>query len=165
MIISCPNCSKKFNISETLIPKGGRLLQCSICNHKWHFQIPIKPVDKAEPIKHINIQEQTNEENILPENTNKIKTIRKTKAIKKKTYKKNYETNLINENKKATSDKNHISLFNSFLIIIITLIAIFIILDTFKAQISKYFPIIFPILDNLYNIFLDISSFIKDLIK
>ena len=42
MIVSCPNCNKKFKISEKLIPDNGRLLQCSNCNHKWHFTITIK---------------------------------------------------------------------------------------------------------------------------
>ena len=42
MIISCTNCSKKFNIDEILIPENGRLLQCSSCNHKWHYRIPEK---------------------------------------------------------------------------------------------------------------------------
>jgi len=165
MIISCPSCSKKFRISESLIPKDGRLLQCSNCNHKWHFQIPIKPVDNFDPIKLIVTQEQTNDENISSENIKKKKPIRKTKKIRKKSYKKNNETDSKNVNKKLISNDNQISLINSFLIIIITLISIVIILDTFKLQISNYFPIIFPILDNLYNIFFDISSFIKDLIK
>ena len=40
MIISCPNCNKKFNIEAKLIPEKGRLLQCSNCNHKWHYTIP-----------------------------------------------------------------------------------------------------------------------------
>ena len=39
MIISCPNCNKKFNIDNKLIPETGRLLQCSSCNHKWHYTI------------------------------------------------------------------------------------------------------------------------------
>ena len=42
MIISCANCIKKFNINEKLIPENGRLLQCSSCNHKWHYRIPEK---------------------------------------------------------------------------------------------------------------------------
>ncbi len=42
MIISCLNCNKKFNIDEKLIPENGRLLQCSSCNHKWHYTKPKK---------------------------------------------------------------------------------------------------------------------------
>ena len=68
MIISCPNCNKKFSISETLIPKDGRLLQCSNCNHRWYFQIPVEPEDNSEAIKLIDTQEETKYENISPEN-------------------------------------------------------------------------------------------------
>ena len=35
MIIECPNCSKKFNLDEKLIPKNGRTLKCSSCSHIW----------------------------------------------------------------------------------------------------------------------------------
>ena len=38
MIITCNNCNKKFEIDENLIPEKGRLLQCSSCNHQWHFK-------------------------------------------------------------------------------------------------------------------------------
>ena len=42
MIISCPECNKRFNIDQNLIPEDGRLLQCSNCMHKWHFIIEKK---------------------------------------------------------------------------------------------------------------------------
>ena len=165
MIVSCPNCSKKFNISESLIPKNGRLLQCSNCNHKWHFQIPYESADNVEAIKLIDTQEQNNKENIAPKISKNQKSTKKNKTIKKKIYKKDKETISKTENKNKISNEKNISLFNSFLIIVISLIAIIIIVDTFKVYISIYFPTIIPILDNLFNIFFDISSFIKDLIK
>jgi len=46
MIITCNNCNKKFEISSTLIPESGRLLQCNACNHKWFFKKEIL----SEPI-------------------------------------------------------------------------------------------------------------------
>ena len=51
MIISCPECSKRFNIDQNLIPKDGRLLQCSNCMHKWHFIIEKKEEIIEQPIK------------------------------------------------------------------------------------------------------------------
>ena len=30
MIIECPNCNKKFNLDEKLIPKNGRTLKCGL---------------------------------------------------------------------------------------------------------------------------------------
>ena len=41
MIIECPNCNKKFNLDEKLIPKNGRTLKCSSCSHIWHHKIII----------------------------------------------------------------------------------------------------------------------------
>ena len=38
MIISCNNCSKKFEVDSNIIPEKGRLLQCNGCNHKWFFK-------------------------------------------------------------------------------------------------------------------------------
>ena len=37
--------------------------------------------------------------------------------------------------------------------------------DTFKNNLSDYFPFLIPTLNNFYEIIFDISSFIKDLIK
>ena len=41
MIIQCENCSRKFQVKDTDIPKEGRMVQCSNCSQKW-FQTPIK---------------------------------------------------------------------------------------------------------------------------
>ena len=38
MIITCEQCLKKFEIESSLIPKKGRLLQCSSCSHKWFYK-------------------------------------------------------------------------------------------------------------------------------
>ena len=56
MIITCQNCKKKFNIDAKLIPEKGRLLQCSNCNHKWHYIIPNKQneIDKNKNIQNNN---------------------------------------------------------------------------------------------------------------
>ena len=156
MIIGCPNCSRRFNIDETLIPKNGRILQCGSCNHKWHYEIPIEIIDVKETAK---LTKNQNEINIS------TKKIKKKKIVKKKIFKKNKKTNFNNEKNKSIPNEKHISLFNSFLVIIISLIAIVIILDTFKEQISNYIPMIIPMLNNLYIVILDINLFIKDLIK
>ena len=37
MIISCPECNKKFEIDSKLIPDNGRLLKCGSCNYEWFF--------------------------------------------------------------------------------------------------------------------------------
>ena len=39
MIITCPNCKKKFNINPTLINDEGRDLKCGSCDHVWHYKV------------------------------------------------------------------------------------------------------------------------------
>ena len=163
MIINCLNCNKKFNIDAKLIPEKGRLLQCSICNHKWHYVIPIEEnkIEKNEIIQNRN--NITISKSLSPEN----------KAINKEKIKKtinNYKK-LDNENKASNLKKKKINknfslakVLNNLLIIIITFSALILILDTFKAGISNYFPFLIPLLDNLYQSFFDLNSFIKDLL-
>ena len=51
------------------------------------------------------------------------------------------------------------------MIIIITFFALILILDTFKMNISNHVPVLVPLLDNLYESMIDLSSFLKDLVK
>ena len=45
MIISCPECGKKFEIDASLIPQSGRLLQCGSCENKWFYKKQVKVLD------------------------------------------------------------------------------------------------------------------------
>ena len=38
MIITCPNCNKKFQIDANLVPDVGRDLQCGSCKHVWFYK-------------------------------------------------------------------------------------------------------------------------------
>ena len=166
MIISCPNCNKKFKIDQNLIPIGGRLLQCSNCKHKWHFKIekkdeiddgslePEKVIldNKSEYIKN----NSTENDSLIEENSKKKlkikeKVVKKTKKIKKE----------INQNRKYKP----IGILNMTIILIISFVAIVIVLDTFRIELSKYMPFLNPMLDSFYAIIADINSFIKDLIR
>ena len=51
------------------------------------------------------------------------------------------------------------------IVIIISVAALIIIIDTFKTELSKYIPLLNPMLDSFYAIIADINSFIKDLIR
>ena len=55
--------------------------------------------------------------------------------------------------------------FKVFLVVIISLIAFIILLDTFKSIIITFYPNIDLILNNLYETLKDINLFIKDLIR
>jgi len=166
MIISCLNCNKKFNIDEKLIPENGRLLQCSSCNHKWHYTKPKKEkVISSE--KNEEVQKNDNEEILINPSLNET-TINK---LKKKSND-NKTEEIIAKKKEPDIEKKIIkkkyplgAILNTLLIIIITFVAMILILDAFKSNISNYAPILISMLDSLYATFFDIKSFIKDLIS
>mgnify|MGYP001198721089 CR=1 FL=1 len=161
MIVTCPNCNKKFNIDSTLIPETGRLLQCSSCSHKWYYTIQKNDIEIHEAVT-------------MPEKVQKIpiKSDKKISSspsltINNKNQKKNINgktNNKLDIKNENTSKKIPLGrILNNLIIIIITFVAIILILDTFKNNISNYLPILIPFLDNLYLSFFDLSSFVKDL--
>ena len=165
MIISCPECSKRFNIDQNLIPKDGRLLQCSNCMHKWHFIIK-----KDEEI----IEKQIKSEEVIIENKNQEKKINPSQEfisiedenVEKRLKKEQKVINKVKkkEQKQKKEDKP-INLLNMIIVIIISVAALIIIIDTFRIELPKYMPFLNPMLDNFYAIIADTNSFIKDLIR
>ena len=164
MIIDCINCNKKFNVNPSDIPEEGRLLLCSSCNQKWFFKkeitnkfINIAKID--EPIKETTIFDDElkpsmngNQKNIdlldiKIENDFLIKDI----SIDR------------NNQKNEKTNKNY-NILSLTIIFIVSFIALIIILDTFKAPISKIVPDIELILYNLYETINDIKLFFIDLI-
>ena len=158
MIISCENCNKRFEVSDNLIPEQGRLLQCSSCDHKWFFKKTEKLIEKKEPKK------------IIKEDDNKIlnetfveKTIEE-EEITSITVNEENLSEIDDEEPQIKKDKktNYLKIF---IVIIITFVAIIIIIETFKHQISLIYPDIETLLSNLYESLRDINLFLRDLIK
>ena len=148
MIIDCPECNKKFDIDQNLIPIDGRLLQCGACNYKWFFKL--------------NTVEKKNEEEIeiKAKLDLKINDESKDQPIKNEI---NTEVDKISIVKKK--EQNKINYLNILLVIIISSIAFILVLDTFKDQLTSIFPNIIFLLDNLYQSLEDIKLFTLDLIK
>jgi len=164
MIISCPNCNKKFNIDQKLIPEKGRLLLCSSCNHKWHYTLK-KTSNEIKLNEEIQNQGNVNKtfKAILNEDSSNNKET--TKNDKKKIDQKNIKKEINIKNIKINNKFNFISLFKNLIIIIITFFALILILDTFKMNLSNYVPFLVPLLDGLYESVINLSSFLKDLVK
>jgi len=173
MIIPCKKCNKKFNVVDHLIPKEGRLLECSSCSHQWHFipgleeNLSQKPEVKKKP-------STPTEDVIKDENTNNIYEENKTKKEKQEVEisispSKSLLGHQSNENlpKKINLKKkqnlNPINYFNLFFVLIITLIAIVIVLDTFSNIFSLFIPNLEFYLNSLREIFKDIYLFFSDL--
>ena len=136
MIITCEKCNKTFNIQDKLIPDNGRLLQCGSCGHKWFFKITKQ---NFEQINQINQNTNSNNEIKEENNTSTKKQIKK--PLKKP------------------------KIIKNTLVLIISLIALIVLIDTFKNPLENYFPNLKLILNNLYETLKDLSLFFKDLIN
>ena len=157
MIITCPCGDKKFNVDASLIPQEGRTLQCGFCERKWFFktenteeEIKVLKKNIPEPVIEDNKNLSENiKEDIVDEEDQDTETLISSKEERSKKVKK----------------KNDINYFNILIVIIISFIALILILDTFKVQLSLIIPNIEIVLDNLYLSINDIKLFILDLIK
>ena len=154
MIIVCPCDQKSFNIDDKLIPKEGRLVKCGVCNHTWFFK-PSKNIEKKQDAATPNTtnNEWENREFIrVKQNKETIKTkVDKIKGSKK------YLPAIKKEKR-----KNFLKLF---LVFLISIIAIVILIDTFKGPLSYIIPNINFYLDNLYQSLIDIKLFTINLIN
>ena len=145
MIITCPFCIKQFEVDAIKIPVDGRLLQCGSCSKQWFFKKD-EIIEKSENFSLEKIKSKNNfefkieKENEIPLN----------------------ENNNINQNKDLKEFKVG-KYLNFFIAIIISLIGIVLILDTFKIQLSNILPNLDAILNNLYESLKDIKLFIYDI--
>ena len=164
MIIECPACSKKFNIDEKLIPKEGRLLKCGNCDHTWFYKKEENLELETETIKINEIEANQSEINIETIDTpiKQTKKIRK-KISKKSSTKESTSKELVSIDKSSISRENNI--IKKIFLIIISIIAFILLIDTFKNQISVIFPGILKMSDSLYLVINDLKLFIKDLVR
>ena len=166
MIVTCPNCKKKFTIDPTLIPEDGRDLKCGSCNHVWLY--------KTEDVnsKPLTLNENNDNNEIKPDKaeTESDGQVEKNQPIHKKINEKDEDINTIKfqEKQKIISkdkSKNTGGKFFSYLIVfIITFVALIILLDTLKTPLINLFPGLEIILFNLFETLQDIKLFIIDLI-
>ena len=77
MIITCPDCEKKFQIDPALVPEKGRDLQCGSCNHAWFY----KPENESEA------QLVSNKNTLVDKEKTQIETENENIGIGKKTKK------------------------------------------------------------------------------
>ena len=152
MIIECNKCNKKFNVEENLIPENGRLLKCSNCENTWFYNIKEQDLNK--------FQNDDDDDVILNENNSDVDEKKNTLNEEKI----NFDNDQIKKNNKKNDKLNLNKLLKYLLIFIISFLGLLILIDTFKLEISNYFPNIISILDNFYETFFDLKLFFKDLI-
>jgi len=155
MIIICPSCKKKFDLSESLIPDKGRLLKCGSCDQTWFFH------KKNSTNTNIDVDISSS---IDTKTTDNYKSLKK----KKKDFKKDI---LYTPQKKGSElikykSKSNFTfgkLLSYLIVIIISFTALILIMDTFKNPLSIIFPNIELILYNLFETIRDLFLFAKDL--
>ncbi len=152
MIITCPCGDKKFNVNASLIPKEGRELQCGFCERKWFFKKNEGSIKlENELSKNISTDNDINEDYSNIEKTDTI--------IEKKIEDRKDEVQDLKKNKKNPK------IIKNSLVLIISIVALIVLLDTFKFQLNSYIPKLDLILNNLYESLKDISLFFKDLVN
>ena len=147
MIISCEKCNKKFELEDNLIPETGRLLQCGSCSYQWHY-IPTNQITLVNEI----------------DSTKSSKNIKKSvKKIDKKKI--NADKNILESGESILENKKGVGFFSYLLVIIISLVALLVIGDTFKPYLLTIVPNLDFYLSSLYESLTDIYLFFKDLLK
>ena len=165
MIIDCIKCTKKFEVSASLIPDNGRTIQCGSCNHIWFYKPKIElskneiKTEISNPKSNDNILENkeddhANEKLSKTDETNNLENVANTEPS---------SNELINKNKKTTFS---VSKFLSyFLVFLITFIALIIVLDTFKTPLSSIIPGLEIFLYNFFETLKDLYLFLKNLLS
>ena len=159
MIITCPNCNKKFKIDPTLIPEDGRDLRCGSCDHVWLYKV--EDVRSMPLILNENIYDNEIEAHeVEKENDYEFNKITEKKEEEKRVKKFIEKQKSISDNK----EKNISSKFFSYLVVsILYSVALIILLDTLKTPLINVFPGLEIILFSLFETLHDIKLFIIDL--
>ena len=159
MIITCPNCEKKFQINTTLIPEKGRDVQCGSCNNVWFYKLENKS----------NVSLELNENISANKEKTQIETEDQNIEISKKTLKEKNEPEIKKKISKEIPKiiKNPTNkgskLFSYLIVFIISFVALVILLDTLKTPLISVFPGLEIILFNLFETLQDLKLFIIDL--
>ena len=161
MIIDCPKCSKKFNIADNLIPEEGRLLKCGKCENTWFYNKKEKIINTENN----EIKEIDNETTQITKELQKEPKIKKKKINnpKKITIKQSTSKELVSVNKNVKDKEGNI--IKKFFVIVLSLLAVILLIDTFKIQISSFYPEIIMTMDSLYIVINDLKLFFKDLVR
>ena len=154
MIVSCEKCNKKFELADNLVPSTGRLLQCGSCYYQWHYI----PESKIELVNEVKDNVKTTDQVKKTQQKPIKKKIEKRKTIANQNIHQSYS-------EESETRKRKIGFFSFLLVMIISLISLVILLDTFKHQLSSIIPNIDFYLVSLYDTLKDIFLFFTDLLK
>ena len=165
MIIECPNCNKKFNLDQKLIPQSGRTLKCSSCSHIWHHKVIVKIDNNNSKIS----EDKNSKFEIKVSQTEKKNKDKSSLDLSKEGISEKKIENLkVETADKKVNDKKFSQIkmiFIYLIILVISLIGLIFLLDTFKYNLSNVFPEVIPLFDSFNETILDLKLFFKDLIN
>ena len=165
MIINCECGKKKFNIDSSLIPIEGRLLKCGSCSKIWHYT-PIIENKKDEDLD-IKINENVIQNEVQSDeaiNDENFTDINEEVLSEEITDGDEDEENNTKEEKENEEQQGKIKMvLVYFIVVIISLLGLIFLLDTFKSYLISVFPTITPFFDSFYETLIDFKLFIKDL--
>ena len=152
MLVNCNSCQKKFNVPDSAITEGGRLLQCGSCGNKWtQFPIKTKSVEKIEKISPTKLKQ--------PSKSKKIKTAIKKKKREINLYSEEYlkkkhglEIKEDEKSKKIKKNTSGLTFLNYIIILFIIIITFFGILNQTKDILIINYPITETYINTLYEI-------------
>ena len=134
MIIECPNCDKKFNLDDKLIPEDGRRLKCGNCDHVWHYKITLNKINYEQKTskdkkKELDINTSKNDNEIKETNNDEDTSNVNNKVISEK---KDDETEIEKNDERIDYEKGirPKMIFVYFVILIISLLGLIFLLDT-----------------------------------
>ena len=189
MIIECKNCLKKFTVRDIDIPIKGRTVQCGNCSTQW-LQMPITALVTTEDLDVDDVDQDYSKNEFIASDGKNYKFLgsqwaevlpsgKAGRLAKKKISQElNKLAGITQVKKSKTIDKSNQSanqyqeteargmgIFSFLIVLVISVAAIILALDTFKNQLIPFFPdldnylvYIFETLNNIYII-------IKDLIN
>ena len=162
MIITCPNCNKKFQIEATLIPEEGRDLQCGSCKNIWFYKTENEnssTLTLNEDLVNNEIKDNLPKKEIENITDNNKFSIQEKSKNKEKKIKDTLDNKKIETKNESTGGK----FFSYLIVLIISFVALIILVDTLKNPIINVFPGVEIILFNLFETLQDIKLFIIDL--
>ena len=190
MIVECENCLKKFTVKDSDIPSKGRTVQCGNCSRRW-LLMPIHSVVTTDNLDVDNDSSQDLSKNefmasdgknykflgsqwaeMLP--SGKSGRLARKKISKElnelasgKQVKKNKTIQKSNQSVNQYQEKqnNGMGIFSFLIVLVISVAAIILLLDTFRHQLIPFFPdldnylvYVFETLNNIYIIIKDLFN-------
>ena len=174
MIISCPKCSKKFQVPDGAIPKAGRTVQCSSCSNKW-MQYPIKEpkvvqqkdpapmksapsVNKVKKVKKKPAGPIPYSKEYMQQKWGKtVKTYAENKGLSKSSNKKNQK-----QLPKKVYSRLGFGFFNYLIVTFVFSTFLIGILNFERSRLSRKFPFLEPYINHFFETLNNFKIFILD---